>query len=48
MKGVGNINDKKNIVMPPPSFITLTNNAYATLVEYDNDDSNDNNLSVLK
>ena len=50
MKGMGDINDKKNMMLPSHRFITLTNNAYATLAK--NDDTDDNNLyapvSILK
>ena len=42
MKGVSNINAKKNIVMPPPRFITPTRNEFTALAEYDY--MEDNNL----
>ena len=53
MKGVGDINDKKNIVLPSRCFITLINNAYAALAENADDDNRDENnlytpVSVLK
>ena len=53
VKGVGSINNKKNIVLPPRHFITPTHNAYTALAKNNNtDDNDDNNLntpvSVLK
>ena len=45
MKGVSNINAKKNIVMPPPRFTTPTRNAFTALAEYDY--MEDNNLYTL-
>ena len=53
MKGVGDINNNKNIVLPSRRFITPTHNAFAALADNDNNDNNnDNNIyepvSVLK
>ena len=42
IKGVGKINNNKNIVLPSHCFITLTHNEFAAL--NDNDNNNDNNL----
>ena len=50
MKGVTDINDEKNIVLPSRCFVTLAHNAFSALA--DNDNNNDNNfytpVSVLK
>ena len=54
MKGVGGINNKKNIVLPSCHFITPTYNAYyEALAKNDNTDNNDDNnlytpVSILK
>ena len=41
MKGVGDTNDKKNIILPSHCFVTLINNVYAVLAENNNTDNDD-------
>ena len=44
MKGVGGINDNKNIVLPPQRFVTPTHNAFVALAKNDNNDNNNDDI----